>query len=325
MLARCTCRSMCALVTALVSLSTVGLQISSARGDGLTALRVMTTPIENGAEVYYAKELGFFEQAGLDVDVQSVQSGSAIAAAVTSGAADIGFSSIVPLAIAHTKHIPFVLIAPGGEWTQEARNSALYVGSASTIRTGKDLNGKTVGIAGLGTLGDYAVRAWIDRHGGDATTVKFVELPYSAMVEALRAGRIDAASLNEPFLNEGKKNGRFLGYQDDALASRFLIGGWFSTPDWARDHAALVQRFAAVMRQAAKWANDPANRVASAAILVKYTHADPALIGNMVRVHFGDTITAADVQPQIDVAAKYMPFPDFAAQMIIVGSPNASR
>ena len=318
-------RSLCSLAAALFFLLAVLVEAPIAWGQGLTPLRVMTTPIENGAEVYYAKDLGFFEQAGLDVDVQSVQSGSAIAAAVTSGAADIGFSSIVPLAIAHTKRIPFVLIAPGGEWTQEARNSALYVGSGSTIRTGKDLSGKTVGIAGLGTLGDYAVRAWIDRHGGDSTTVKFIELPYSAMVEALRAGRIDAASLNEPFLNEATKSARFLGYQDDAIANKFLIAGWFTTADWARDHPLLVQRFAAVMRQTAKWANDPANRAASAAILVKYTHADPAVIGNMVRVHFGDTITAADVQPQIDVTAKYAPFPDFPARMIIVGGTNASH
>ncbi len=282
--------TVCAAV--LVLITDLGFTGYSVRGEGLISLRVMTTPIENGAEVYYAKELGFFAQAGLDVDVQSVQSGSAISSAVTSGAADIGFASIVPLAIAHTKHFPFVLVAPGGEWTPEARNSALYVAARSTIRTGKDLNGKTVGIAGLGTLGDYAVRAWIDRNGGDATTVKFVELPYPAMVEALRGGRIDAASLNEPFLSEGKKVGRFLGYQDDALASRFLIAGWFSTSDWARDHPALVQRFAAVMRRTAIWANDPSNRAASAGILVKYLLADPAAVATMVRVHFADTMTA---------------------------------
>jgi hypothetical protein len=47
-----------------------------------------------------------------------------------------------------------------------------------------------------------------------------------------------------------------------------LIAGWFSTTDWAREHPGLVQRFAAVMRRTSTWANDPVNRVASAAILV---------------------------------------------------------
>jgi NitT/TauT family transport system substrate-binding protein len=312
----------CALV-ALASFATLGFAAAPARSESLIPLRVMTTPIENGAQVYYAKELGFFEQAGLDVDVQSVQSGSAIAAAVTSGAADIGFSSIVPLALAHIKHFPFVLIAPGGEWTQGARNSALFTGTATTIHSGKDLSGKTVGIAGLGTLGDYAVRAWIDHHGGDSSAVKFVELPYSTMVEALRAGRIDVASINEPFISAAAKNGRFLGYQDDAIANQFLVAGWFSTADWARDHADAVQRFATVMRKTARWANDPANRAASSAILVKYTHADPAMVETMVHVHFGDSLTPAGVQPQIDAAAKYTPFADFPAQLIIAGSTAA--
>ena len=51
-------------------------------------------------------------QAGLDVDIQLLQSGSAVASAVAGGAIDIGLSSFVPLAVAHTKGIPFVIVAP---------------------------------------------------------------------------------------------------------------------------------------------------------------------------------------------------------------------
>ncbi len=280
-------------------------------------LRIMTTPIENGAQVFYAKDMGFFAKAGLDVDVQSVQSGSAIAPAIASNAADIGFSSLVPLAIAHTKNVPFVLVAPGAVWTQTARNSALFVRLDSPIRTGKDLNGKTLSTAGLGTLTEYATRAWIDQHGGDLSTVKFVEMGYSTM-----SGRIDAALLNEPYLETAKKDHRLLGYPYDAVSKDFLIAGWFTASAWAKANPDLVARFAAVMRETAVWANKKENQGKSAEILEKYTKIDPALLASMVRVRFGETLSPSAVQPQIDVSAKYGSFASFPAKEIIYARSN---
>jgi NitT/TauT family transport system substrate-binding protein len=280
-------------------------------------LRIMTPPIENGAQVYYALDMGFFAKAGLDVEVISQQSGAAVAAGVASNAADVGFASLIPIAIAHTKNIPFVLIAPGASWTQSARNSALFVAQNSPIRTGKDFNGKTLATAGLGTLTEYATRIWIDKNGGDASTIKFVEMGYSVMPAALTAGRIDGALINEPYFEAAKQGGRLIGYAYDAVAKDFLIGGWFTTAQWAKDHPDLVDRFAAVMRETAQWANRRENQAKSAEILEKYDKIDPSLVSGMIRVHFGEQLVPSAVQAQVDVAAKYSPFPTFPAQEII--------
>ena len=280
-------------------------------------VRVATTPIENGAEVYYAKEMGFFAKAGLTVDVQSIQSGSAVTGAVASNAVDIGFASIVPLAIAHIKKIPFVLIAPGAVWTQAAKNSGLFVTEASGIRNGKDLTGKILGTAGLGTLTEFAARAWIDGTGGDASTVKFVEMSYSTMPEAMTTGRVAGSLMNEPYFAVAKKTGKLIGYPYDYVAKDFLIGGWFTTSQWASDHRDLVTRFASAMRETAAWANQPQNHAKSAEILEKYTRLDAATAATMIRVHFGDKLTPALVQPQIDVSAKYAGLAGFPAQEII--------
>jgi len=280
-------------------------------------LHVAVIPLENSAQAFYAKEMGFFAKEGLDVDMTSIQSGSAVAAAVAGGAADVGFSSLVPLAIAHTKNVPFVLVAAGAMWTQGARNSALFVPGDSAVRTGKDLNGKTLACAGLGTLTEYATRAWINQHGGDVATVKFVEMGYSTMPPALAAGRIDAALVNEPYMGAVKKDSRLLGYPFDAVSKEFLIGGWFSTSQWAKDHPDLVNRFAVAMREAAAWANKKENDAKSLEILEKYTKIDPALVANMVRVRFGDRLTVASIQPQIDMTAKYGSFATFPATEIM--------
>lgn len=292
---------------------------ATGRAQAPAKLRVATVPLENGAQVFFAKEQGFFVRAGLDVDVQSIQSGAAVSAAVIANAVDVGFASLVPLAIARTKSIPFVIIAPGAMWTPGAKNSALFVATGSAIRTAKDLNGKTLSAAGLGTLTEYAARAWIDQNGGDASTVKFVEMGYSVMPNALAAGRIDAALINEPYLGAARKGSRLLGYPYDAVAPEFLIGAWFATSAWASEHPDLVNRFAAAMRDAAVWANQRQNAAKTADILAQYVKLDPALAATMVHVRFAERLTAALIQPQIDVTAKYGSFATFPAQEIMYG------
>jgi NitT/TauT family transport system substrate-binding protein len=290
----------------------------AAQSQTLPTVRVATTPIENGAEVYYAKEMGFFTKAGINVETQDIQSGSAVASAIASNAIDVGFASLVPLAIAHNKKIPFLLIAPGPVWTQAAKNSGLFVSAASAIRSGKDLNGKVLSTAGLGTLTEYAARAWIDGTGGDASTVKFAEMGYSTMPEALTAGRVSGSLVNEPYFQVvTKSGGKLLGYPYDYVAKEFLIAGWFTTSQWATEHPDLANRFAAAMRETATWANQPQNQARSAEILVKYTHIDPAVAATMIRVRFGDRLSAASIQPQVDISAKYGNFPTFPAQEII--------
>lgn len=280
-------------------------------------IRIGVVPTETSAEAFYAAQMGFFAKAGLDVEIQMIQSASVVTAAVASNAVDIGWSSCVPLAIAHAKSIPFVVIAPASLYSSAAPNAAIFVAPNSALQTAKDLNGKIVAVTGLGTISEFGPRAWIDRNGGDSSTVKFVELQYSAMPDALAAGRIDVAYLTEPWLAVGKKTARLLAYPFDAVGKEFLFGTWFTTAQWAANHPDLVKRFAEVMRETAAWANQ--NPAQSGALLAKYTKLDPAVVASMVRVRFGDRLTAGMLQPEIDLAAKYGNISAFpAAEMLYV-------
>src|SRR5665213_3670534 len=84
------------------------------RAAEVTNLRIATPPVDLGAQVEYAQELGLFKAAGLNVEITAVSNGSAIAAAVGAGSYDIGQGNIVSLAAAHQKGIPFVIVAPAG-------------------------------------------------------------------------------------------------------------------------------------------------------------------------------------------------------------------
>lgn len=280
-------------------------------------LSVLLPPVDTAAEIFIAQDQGFFAQAGLDVQIEPGTNGSAIAAAVSTDAVDIGYSDLVTLAKAHLKGIPFVAIAPAAIWTSAVPTAALVVQTDSPIKTAKDLAGKVIAIPGLATLAEYSPRAWIDQNGGDDSTVKFIEMPYSAMPAAITAGRIDAAYVAEPFLADLRSSVRILGYAHNAVAKEFLQSAWFTTPEWAKAHPELVRRFAAAMRETALWANQKANYPRSGEILAKYSKSDPVVIAKMARATFGVTLTAASIQPAIDVAAKYGDLAGFPASALI--------
>jgi NitT/TauT family transport system substrate-binding protein len=294
------------------------------RGRAQTGIpvRIATFAVENAMGCFYAKDAGFFAKAGIDADVQIMQGGSAVVAAVVSNAIDIGYSAFDTLAAIHQKGVPLVVIAPGPEYLSPAttHDAALVVAENSTIHQAKDLNGKIVATNTLHSLSDIAPRLWMDQNGGDSTTVKFVEVPFSAMSAALEAGRIDAGWIVEPSLGV-VKNGRVVFYGYDVIAKHFLLGAWFTTAQWAKDHSDAVKRFAAAIRETAAWANK--NPEKSGEILAKYTKIDPSVIAMMVRAHFADQLTPALMQPLIDVSAKYNGFARFPAEELLYTPPRA--
>lgn len=305
------------LMAVLIALG--ALSVSAPAGaQSTTTIKVALIPIEPAAAIYYAKENGFFAKVGLDVEIDQNPSTPALASAVLAGTYDIAYATVPTLATAHSKGLPFVLLAPGISDSATHFGGAIMVGMNSTAKTGKDLNGKTLGTAGLNTIAEYLPRAWIDKTGGDSSTVKFVEMPFPVTPEAIAAGRVDGAYLAEPFvtITEKKQLGKILTLGDDSISTgEYLATGWFATSQWARAHADVVARFQKAMSEAAVWAN--ANHDKVVPILAKDLHADPALVGQARRPYFPVRLIASQVQPWIDITAKYAKFPTFKADEII--------
>jgi ABC-type nitrate/sulfonate/bicarbonate transport system substrate-binding protein len=65
-----------------------------APADDAGVVRVGTTPIDPGAEAYYADEMGFFNKDGLKATVQTLPNALTVIAALMSGNLDIGFVGI---------------------------------------------------------------------------------------------------------------------------------------------------------------------------------------------------------------------------------------
>jgi ABC-type nitrate/sulfonate/bicarbonate transport system substrate-binding protein len=288
---------------------------SRGRAQTSATLRIATLPIESAAEPFYAKDMGFFAKAGLDVDIQTMQTSAAMAAAAASNAIDIGYSPVDSMATIHSRKVPVVVIAPANEYISPSRNAGLALPANSPVHQAKDLNGKIIAVSNLRSLSENAARAWMDRNGGDSSTAKFVEIPFPAMQPALDTGHVDAAWVAEPFISAAAKNGRIIEYGFDAIATRFLIGAWFTTAQWASDHRDLVTRFAAAIHETAVWANK--NPGPSGQVVAKYTKIDPTVLATMTRSRYGEVLTAASMQPLIDISAKYNGFATFPAQELL--------
>ena len=288
-----------------VGLLVAGLVIAagtSVRPQTPATLRVATTPIDLGAEALYANDLGYFRDAGLDVAVTVLGNGAAVAAAVAGGAADIGEANLVSLASAHANGIPFVVLAPAGNYTSKGPTTVMIADKSSPLRTAKDLDGKTIGVVAIKDITQIGASAWIDKTGGTLASVKFIEIPQSAMCAAVTSGRVDAGVVSEPFLSIALTNGcRVLVACHDSIANDFLVGAWFANAGWASDHADTVARFRAVIAKTARWAN--AHHAESEQILAKYTKA--TIPPGMARVPFPDALDPAQMQPLITAAARY--------------------
>lgn len=230
--------------------------------------------IESHAEAYYAAATGLFEKEGLNVTVRTIRNGSAIAAAVASGDLQIGCSTVLQLAQARGHGIPYVIIVPGGVHDGRTFHTAeVVVGADSAIANAKELSGTTIAVSTLNGLDQLATSMLIDGAGGDSAATKFVEIPPSAMVEALAAGRVAAASMQEPELSLAGTRVRRIGDGLDAIAKVFVTTAWFTTESWLARNKAIARRFGDAIFAAGVWAM--ANPVPAAAILAKTLNFKP--------------------------------------------------
>lgn len=298
----------------LVSASVFGLTRTQSKADE-AAIKVVTTPNETAAEPYFAQDMGFFKNAGLNIEVMSSPNGAAIAAAVASGAVQIGNSSVSSLAQAHVKHIPFVIIAPGGLYSAHAPSAILFLPRLSSIKNGKNLDGKTIGINNLRGVPQYGTQAWIDAHGGDSKTVQFIEMSAPDIIAALQQNRIDAGLVPEPYVTAARAAVLPLAAVFDAVAPSFMINVHFATLDWTKSNIDIVHRFRDCIKKTASWANKNSDQ--SGRILMRYSKLRPVTLHTMQRTIFAEEVNAAEIQPLIDLTAKYGGMPAFPASEFI--------
>jgi NitT/TauT family transport system substrate-binding protein len=280
-----------------------------ARSQERDRLRIASSPDEDITAVLWGRESGIFQKANLDVDIQRSNNGSAVAAAVIGGSIDVGKSSMMSLVAAHTKAIPFVVVAAAAVYNGDLDETGLLVARDSKVVTVRDLNGKTLSCAALHDQFSIAIAAFVDQHGGDSSTLKFVELPNAAASDAIASGRVEAGMVANPFYTQAMASGKFrnLGHPFDAIARHFVSAGFFCTSDFLAKNRELIDRFRRSVYTAAAYVNG--HPVETVGVLARFSDMDPKVIAAMTRSQLGTSLDPKLVQPLIDRAVAYKSVP----------------
>jgi len=235
-----------------------------------------------------------------------VTSGAAGMAAVAGGSLSLSGTNVLSMLQAHLKGVPLVMTAPGGIYNATTEFVAAVAKTANPIRTGRDLNGKVVGVASVGDLNAVALMAWIDSNGGDSKTVRQVEIPYATIPAALDENRIEVGTLLQPILSQAVDSGkvRIFAKTYDAIAPRFLITAWITSAGFANANADAIRRFARVMREAEIYCNS--HKAETAPLLAAFAGVEVAQVLKGGRdTYAANFLDARDIQPMIESAFKY--------------------
>jgi NitT/TauT family transport system substrate-binding protein len=262
-----------------------------AQSSAVTKIRISGIVVEDIAPIYYAQTSGIFEKNGLDVEFDSAASGSAVVAAITAGAYEIG----------------------------KANSSAeLVVASDSTIKSGADLNGKTIAVGSLKELNQLAAMAWVDKHGGDSKSLQFIELPVASSGAAVASHRVDATVLLEPALTDAISLAtvRSIGSAFGAIAPTFPVSLWIANRAWASSNPAQVRAFAKSLSEASQYINHHPDVAVS--ILAAKTGASVDSLRRIKRVMDGTSLTKEMLQPLLAAAQHYVDMPTISLSDFIV-------
>jgi NitT/TauT family transport system substrate-binding protein len=245
------------LAGAIVALAVFGGTADSAP-KATVEVRVVTLPIANGLPLDLGIKKGFFAQQGIEIKKTTLQSGNDVVLALANNNGDIGYLGFVPMYIAVTSGIPMTLVAASEvEGTNATDNwQNILVKGSSSIRTPRDLAGKTIAVNALKGVGEVMIKAAMEKTGVRPNAFRLTALPFPQMRSALNNGQVDAIWTPEPFLSQALNidNARTVMAPGPVLSRYWPIGGYAARQAWRTSNPALAQRFRTAINRALSFA-----------------------------------------------------------------------
>lgn len=230
--------------------------------DSEIKLKIGYIPILDCSQIYVASQLGYFAENGLDVELVPLAGGSAIIQALSTDAIDIGFANLTSVVFYEQSSPPLTRLAGGTKMDVNHSEAGLVVLADSGIQSIADLKGKTVAVNSRRNIVDLAVLRAVKSSGLTASDITLIELPFKDMEAALRAKRVDAATLPEPILTSAMKSGglRNLGDHFAIAFGEVYSTGYFSTPKSTKMTPEVIKKFETAMDKATSDLISPTER-----------------------------------------------------------------
>jgi NitT/TauT family transport system substrate-binding protein len=193
---------------------------------------------------------------------------------VVSGDYQVGFSNATSLIIAASRGLPVQMIAQGSTGGPAPSAKEAYDGvlakKSSSIRSPKDLEGKTIAVNTLQNVGPLTINNALQKAGADYRTVKYVGIPFPDMNAAIATGRVDAGWMVEPFVTQGTGQGhRAILIPFEETAANLTVAPYFVTKPYAQKNADVVDRLVRAMNRSLQYAQSHAPTIEQTAKLAQ--------------------------------------------------------
>jgi NitT/TauT family transport system substrate-binding protein len=261
------------LITAAVLYAVAALPAQAA-----TKLNFMYTAVTQFVGLYVAKDQGMLAKHGLDIDMTLTTNGSLISAALVADTAQLGGPTPTVLLQANEQGLDLVSIA-GTNVYPLTTPSGVIAAADSNLHGPKDLEGKRVGVPGLGGIIDVLTRKWVQSNGLDYHKVNWVEIGFPQMADALKSHLVDAVASVDPFYTRviADKTGYDIGSYASVIPAGTSPVNFVATRAWAEKNVDAIKALQAALDEAAVYIKDPANDKSVRASIATYTKLPPAV------------------------------------------------
>lgn len=167
--------------------------------------------------LFVAEEQGFFEKAGLDVELVPFQSAADKDIALRAGAIDGYFGDLFTPVVVEGNGLDISIVATNYRTGPDTRMFAILASRASGVRTIKELAGHQVGISSNSVI-EYVTQVLLARDGLAEDSAELADMKNIGLrMQLLMSGELDAATLPEPLATAAEKGGATLLADDTGM------------------------------------------------------------------------------------------------------------
>jgi NitT/TauT family transport system substrate-binding protein len=297
------------LLGATAAVGTVGFD-RQASSQNMTKVRVGTIPIVDSAPLMIGIAKGFFRDEGLDINTTPAPGGAAILPSLAAGQFQFAFSNTTSTLLAIGEGLEFKFVTAGCSTGPKGPDLAgLMARADSGIKSGKDLVGKRLAVNNRNNIMWIRAASWVDKTGGNAERVTFVEIPFPQMVDALMNGQVDAAMVNEPFLSVGKQNQgqkiEVVSWPMSDTAPNGVVSQYVATKDFIAQNPAVVEKFAKGFAHGTDWVLKNQGTPQWEQAVSAYTKIAPERLRGIALPIYDRVVEPQKIQDMIDLMRKY--------------------
>jgi NitT/TauT family transport system substrate-binding protein len=255
-------------------------------------------------QFFAAKEQGFFQAAGLKLVDSFVPPPLAIPG-LLSGQHDVAFQNILDIAQINLKGGKVKIIHAGTMLSPENPYTQLLVPTGSQLKTAKEFEGGKIAVPFVRSTLDLDLIAWLVANGADPKKVSIVGVGIDGVIPAIQSKQFEGVYAIEPAVSViiAQNLGHQIAFPASASVSGYMVTAFIAREEWVEKNPEIAKAVVEVLDKSTDWLTANPNEIPD--LVSRNTGIEPALAAKMIHPRPLRVARKADMQPFLDVAAKF--------------------